>query len=240
MNKKDLDQLQSKYYRGETTLDEEQMLRNALNDDSVDALLMQELEGVDDEIEVPADLESNLSDMIDLWQDEEQQEAKVTPSLWRRTSWWAAAASVAAIVTMGLWFQRNQQQNSNVGTGKQPPVIAKTTDAPPAPSNVDETPQFDTQSVQEPKAQPQPQPQTASKTKEQPHLTPANAFKNKVEHLAQVQVKPQEPTEPSLSDEELAMEALEKFSTTLNKGMEQLNDAGETIDNINNTINQLL
>ena len=103
MNKNEIDQLLSKFYRGETTLDEEQKLRNSLSDDSVDALLMKELEGVDNEIEVPADLESSLSDLIDQWDDEEQQEAKIAPSMWRRTSWWAAAASVAIIATVGVW-----------------------------------------------------------------------------------------------------------------------------------------
>ena len=47
--------------------------------------------------------------------------------------------------------------------------------------------------------------------------------------------------EPDHREEELlAMAALEKFSSTLNKGMDQLNDAGEKIENINNTIKQLL
>ena len=122
MNKNEIDQLLSKFYRGETTLDEEQQLRNSLSDDSVDALLMKELEGVDNEIEVPADLESSLSDLIDQWDDEGQQEAKIAPSMWRRTSWWAATASVAIIATVGVWFMRNQHQPAQ--PGKQQPVIA--------------------------------------------------------------------------------------------------------------------
>ena len=54
--------------------------------------------------------------------------------------------------------------------------------------------------------------------------------------------KNQASEETLLSPEEelLAMAALEKFSSTLNKGMDQLNDAGEKIENINNTIKQLL
>ena len=44
----------------------------------------------------------------------------------------------------------------------------------------------------------------------------------------------------SASDEEIALAALEKFSTVLNKGMEQLDDANEKINDINNTIQQHL
>ncbi len=240
MNKNEIDQLLSKFYRGETTLDEEQQLRNALSDDSVDALLMKELEGVDSEIEVPADLESNLSVLIDQWNDEEQQEAKIAPSIWRRTSWWAAAASVAIIATVGVWFMRNQQQPAQ--PGKQQPVIARV-EEPITPPVVEKVPPAETQPEQQPAVQPKPE----SKPKaQQPQSKSARVLNNNVMHLAQAQAKPQVKTqaqaqpELSASDEQLALAALEKFATTLNKGMEQLNDAGEKIDNINNTIKQYL
>lgn len=240
MNKNEIDQLLSKFYRAETTLDEEQQLRNALSDDSVDALLMKELKGVDSEIKVPADLESNLSDLIDQWNDEEQQEAKIAPSIWRRTSWWAAAASVAIIATVGVWFMRNQQQPAQ--PGKQQPVIARV-EEPTTPPIVEEVPPAETQPKQQPAVQPKPE----SKPKaQQPQSKSASVLNNNVMHLAQAQAKPQVKTqaqaqpELSASDEQLALAALEKFATTLNKGMEQLNDAGEKIDNINNTIKQYL
>ena len=236
MNKNEIDQLLSKFYRGETTLDEEQQLRNALSDDSVDALLMKELEGVDNEIEVPADLESNLSTLIDQWDDEEQQEVKIAPSMWRRTTWIAAAACVAIIATVGVWFLRNQQQPAQPGT--QPPMVAQVK-KPTTPPVVEEVPPAETQPEQQLAVKPEIKPKA-----QQPK--PARVFKNNVEHLAQAQVKPQVKnqaqahSELSASDEELALAALEKFSTTLNKGMDQLNEAGEKIDNINNTIKQYL
>lgn len=240
MNKNEIDQLLSKFYRAETTLDEEQLLRNALSDDSVDALLMKELEGVDSEIKVPAYLESNLSDLIDQWNDEEQQQAKIAPSIWRRTSWWAAAASVTIIATVGVWFMRNQQQPAQ--QGKQQPVIARV-EEPTTPPVVEEVPPAETQPEQQPAVQPKPE----SKPKaQQPQSKSASVLNNNVMHLAQAQDKPQVKTqaqaqpELSASDEQLALAALEKFATTLNKGMEQLNDAGEKIDNINNTIKQYL
>ena len=99
------------------------------------------------------------------------------------------------------------------------------------------------QPVQQPAVQPKPE----SKPKAQhPQSKSARVLNNNVMHLAQAQAKPQVKTqaqaqpELSASDEQLALAALEKFATTLNKGMEQLNDAGEKIDNINNTIKQYL
>ena len=241
MNKNEIDQLLSKFYRGETTLDEEQLLRNVMSDDSVDALLMKELEGVDNEIEVPADLESSLSDLIDQWDDEEQQEAKIAPSMWRRTSWWAAAACVAIIATVGVWFMRNQQQPAQPGK-QQPPVIARV-EEPTTPPVAEEVPPAETQHEQQLANQSKPE----SKPKaQQLQSKPARVFNNNVMHLAQAQAKPQVKTkaqaqsELSASEEEIAMAALEKFATTLNKGMDQLNEAGEKIDNINNTIHKHL
>ena len=242
MNKNEIDQLLSKFYRGETTLDEEQQLRNVLNDDSVDALLMKELEAADDNIEVPANLESNLSDLIDLWEANEQQEAKIAPSMWRRSSWWAVAASVAVIATVGLWFMRNRQQPAQPST--QQPVIAQV-EEPITPPAIEEVTPAETLPEQQSAPKPQPQPQPEAKPKAQ-QPGPMRMHKNNVEHLAQAQVKPQVKTQaqaqPELSadDEELALAALEKFSTTLNRGFEQLSDADETINNINNTIKQLL
>ncbi len=240
MNKNDIDQLLSKYYRGETTLDEEQQLLGALSDDSVDALLMKELEDVDNEIEVPTDLESSLSDLIDQWDDEERQEAKIAPSMWRRTSWIAAAASVAIIATVGIWHLRNQHQPVQPGT--QQPVIARV-EEPKTPPVVEEVSTAENQPEQQPAVQPEPK---STPKAQQPKPNPARALNNKVELIAQakpqVKVKTQAQAQPELSasDEQLALAALEKFATTLNKGMDQLDDAGEKIDNINNTIKQYL
>jgi len=266
MNKKDLDILLEKYYRGETTLDEEQQLRESLMGDDADALLMQGLKQMESEVEVPDDLEDNLSNMIDQWQDEEQQEAKVAaPSMWRRSSWMAAAASVAIIATVGWWMIRNY--STPTVTGNSQPRIAKTTkiDVKPVQNEVEHKvePVEPAQTVAEPQAQ---QPMHINK--------PSATLKPEAELLAQASEKPSakstrkstlenikadakpsikaraksgaEPEKQNLEeeltpeDELLAMEALEKFSTTLNKGMEQLNDAGEKIDNINKTINQYI
>lgn len=262
MNKNDIDQLLSKFYRGETTLDEEQQLRNALGDDSIDALLMKEFEGVDNEIEVPAYLEQSLSDMIDEWDAQEQQETKVAtvaPSMWRRSSWMAAAASVAIIATVGWWMMRNN--STTTITENNPPMIAKTvepvqnevvTPVEPAKAST-EQPELQPHRIGEPYPTSRPKVEQLAQVIEKPSAksvsnnTLAERMKADAKPIVKASAKPgAEPVkqnheeELSPEDELLAMEALEKFSTTLNKGMDQLNEAGEKIDNINNTIKQYL
>ncbi len=233
MNKKDLDQLLSKFYNGETTLDEEQQLRQALAGDDADAMLMQALDQMGDEVEVPANLEASLSDKIDEWEAAEPSEAqenhkaKVAPLFWKRTAW-AAAASVAVIAAVGWWLIRN---NSQQAPGENPPVIiAEVTEDPAqAPSSQIVEPENDNVLP----AQPQPKPESL------PNAKPASAYKNKVEHLAQAS-EMQREEQLGASDEEIALAALEKFSTVLNKGMDQLDNANEKINYINNTIQQHL
>ena len=234
MNEKELNALLERYYRGETTLDEEQQLRNALGDDSVDALLMKELHEVDNDIEVPGDLEQSLSDLIDQWEANEQQEAKIAPSMWRRSTWWAAA-SVAIITTVGIWFLRNQRHSQ---IGPQQPVIARIKKPSPPPVAITASPQAVTQPEQQHVAQPRLQADLKSKTQLEP--MPSRRFSHEPKHMAQAQAKPKADLEPSVSEEEIALAALEKFSTTLNKGMDQLNGVDKKIENINNTINQYL
>ena len=225
MNKKELDLLLSKYYRGETSLDEEQQLRQAmLEGDDADALLQQALDKVDSEIEVPGDLESSLSDMIDQWDSAEQHEAAVAPSMWRRNTWWAAAASVAVIAAVGFWFMRNTSQPV---AEQEHPVIAQVKKEP-VPS--------------QPAPKPVPQPEPVDRAKSVSSHNNSDAMLAKAASPANAKGNNQASEETLLSPEEelLAMAALEKFSSTLNKGMDQLNDAGEKIENINNTIKQLL
>ncbi len=223
MNSKELDILLSKYYRGETSLDEELQLRNALSDDSADALLMKELEAVDNEIEVPADLEKMLSDKIDEWEADEKNVAKVAPSQWRRTAW-AAAASIAVVAAIGWWYVNN---NSQPIVEKKAPVIAAVPEKVPAVEPIAEG---------EPVVTP-PQPAPMPQVRAQKTLLRDN--KKVASHLAQVKKK-SGAEELSANDEEMALAALEKFSSVLSKGMEQVDDASEKIDNINKTINQYL
>lgn len=236
MNKKDLDQLLSKFYNGETTLDEEELLRQALAGDDADAMLMQALDQMGDEVEVPADLEASLSDKIDEREAAEPSEAqenhkaKVAPLSWKRTAW-AAAASVAVIAAVGWWLIRN---NSQQAPRENPPVIiAEVTEDPAqAPSSQIMEPENDNVLPAQP-SQPQPKPKSL------PNAKPASAYKNKVEHLAQAS-EMQSVEQLGASDEEIALAALEKFSTVLNKGIDQLDNANEKINDINNTIQQHL
>ena len=245
MNKKELDLLLSKYYRGETSLDEEQQLRQAmLEGDDADALLQQALDKVDSEIEVPGDLESSLSDMIDQWDSTEQHEAAVAPSMWRRNTWWAAAASVAVIAAVGFWFMRNtsqpvaEQEHPVIAQVKKEPVPSQPAATQPLPVEKANTHAGQPQPV----PKPVPQPEPVARAKSVSSHNNSDAMLAKAASPATAKGKNQASEETLLSPEEelLAMAALEKFSSTLNKGMDQLNDAGEKIENINNTIKQLL
>ncbi len=236
MNKKDLGQLLSKFYNGGTTLDEEELLRKALAGDDADAVLMQALDQMGYEVEVPADLEASLSDKIDEWETTEQSEqkghrkAKVAPLFWKRTAW-AAAASVAVIAAVGWWLTHNNSQK--LPGGNPPVIIAEVTEDPAqAPSSQIVEPENDNVLPAQP-SQPQPKPKSL------PNAKTASTYKNNVEHLVQAsEMKNDEQL--SASDEEIALAALEKFSTVLNKGMGQLDNANEKINDINNTIQQHL
>lgn len=231
MNKKDLDILLSKFYNGETTLDEEELLRNALAGDDADAVLMQALDEMEDVVEVPVDLESSLSGKIDEWEAQENRKAKVAPLFWKRTAW-AAAASVAVIAAVGWWLMRDG--TLQVPGGNPPEIIAKTTEDPAqAPSSKIMEPENDD-------VLPAQQSQLQHKPKSLPNAKPASAYKNNVEYLAQAKESVQNDEQLSASEEEIALAALEKFSTVLNKGMDQLNDAGEKIEDINNTVQKNL
>lgn len=236
MNKKDLDILLNKFYRGETSLDEEQQLRLALGCDEADALLMQALDQMEDEVTVPADLEASLSGKIDEWEaqenrmHDENRKAKVVPLFWKRTAW-AAAASVAVIAAVGWWLLRDG--SPQVPGDNTPLIIAKVEKPAQEPPAQTVEPERDAVVPEVPS-------QSQLKPKSLPHAKPASAFKNNVEHLAQTNNGAQSEEQLSASDEEIALAALEKFSTVLNKGMDQLDNANEKINDINNTIQQHL
>lgn len=236
MNNSNLDILLEKFYRGETSLDEEQQLRQALSGDDADALLMQALEQMDDEVEVPADLQATLSGKIDEWEAhdthkaKESHKARVIP-LFKKRAAWAAAASVAVLLAVGWWLLRDGSRQ--VSDGGTPAVIAKVEkNEQVSPAQAIEP--VDDAAVATMPSQPQ------LKAKPQRRSQAASAFKNNVEHVAQAKASVHSEDVLSASDEEIALAALEKFSTVLNKGMEQLDDANEKINDINNTIQQHL
>ena len=126
------------------------------------------------------------------------------------------------------WYNNSQQ----LPGGDNPPIIAKV--EKPAQDAKVQTVEPENDNVLP--AQPS-QPQHQSKL--QLHAKPASDYKNNVEHLAQAsEMKNDEQL--SASDEEIALAALEKFSTVLNKGMDQLENANEKINDINNAIQQHL
>ena len=227
MNKKDLDILLSKYYRGETTLDEERLLRESLASDDADAMLMQALRQMENEIEVPDGLETELSGMIDQWQEEEQRAA--TAAWWKRPALWSLAASVILLMAVGWWLMRDR---ANVNDDK--PIIAQKDKTMPQDSAGDV--QHDLLATQVEQVS---ENQTVVPVRAK--VKPVKAYKHHevAQHASQLA---HNISEDNLSpeDELLALEALEKFSTVLNKGASQISNAEEKIDNISNTIQQHL
>ena len=227
MNKNQIDRLLQKFYDGETSPEEEQMLRTALNDDGIDSLLLEGLDEVRHETPmVPADLEQTLSDSIHRWQEEERRQ-KAIPATWRRRAFWTAiAACIAAIVSLGWWFSHGETQ-----FGPQAPVIADNSDkGTVAPSTNHEDTVIVVDEVSE-----EPRSQAARAAK------PVKSVKrHKAVHLAQADVKADIEPEISEADEKEALMALVKFSTVINKGFNQLDEASEKIEDVNNMINQHL
>lgn len=227
MNKNQIDQLLQKFYDGETLPEEEQMLRTALNDDGIDSLLLKGLDEVRHETPaVPADLEQSLSDSIDRWQEEEKRE-KAIPATWRRRAFWTAiAACVAAIVSLGWWFSHSETQ-----FGHQVPVIADNSDKNNVePSTNDEDAEIVVDEVSEDSWN-----QVTRDAK-----SVKSVKRHKAVYLAQADVKANIEPEISEADEEEALMALVKFSTVINKGFNQLDEASETIEDVNHMINQHL
>lgn len=234
MNKNDLDILLNKFYRGETSLGEEQQLRQVLDGDDADAMLLQALDQMDDEVKVPSDLGVSLSEKIDKWEAQEESKAKVVPLFWKRTAW-AAAASVAVIAAVGWWLMRGGSKQ--VTPDNKPAIIAENVAKPSQEPLIQIVePENDNVLLNQP-SHPQPKPRSLRNDK------PASVYKGNAEHLAQnlaqAKTNVQDEAQPS-SDEEIAIAALEKFSTVLNKGIDQLDNANEKIENINNTIQQLI
>ena len=120
MNEKDLNTLLSKFYNGDTTPAEEQLLRDNLPGDSLDKVLLDSLnELAQESFKVPDHLEQTLSESIDSWQQHEDVATSTTLLWWRRGAWWAVAASVAIAIVTGWWFMRNDNQASTSNTQQQ-------------------------------------------------------------------------------------------------------------------------
>lgn len=223
MNKKELDILLEKYYRGETSLAEEGQLQEALCDDNVDALLMDGLASIaNEDVEIPTELERILSDNIDEWEAAERRVQAVAPSRSKNPIWWAVAASFVVVVAIGGWrvskySETTVQQNNPIIAKVPEPVVQNS-----VPQEKDITKQSDN-----PQAKEQVKPRMRRETK-------------RVEIRRVTQVASHECVNPNLTDDEqeMALAALEKFSAVLDKGANRLNEAGGKMEEFNNTIKQ--
>ena len=223
MNEKDLNTLLSKFYNGDTTPAEEQLLRDNLPGDSLDKVLLDSLnELAQESFKVPDHLEQTLSESIDSWQQHEDATTSTTLMWWRRGAWWAVAASVAIAIVTGWWFMRNDNQAST-GTNQQ-----------------QLTAQVDTQAQELPVVQEAVRvPQVVEK--EVVAQAVMNAATQKSRHnIVSRLAKNDDNHALTTTEERMALEALEKFATTLDKGIASLDNAGETMQELDNTIQKHL
>lgn len=226
MNKNDIDILLHKYYRGETSLEEEQALRAGMIDDETDALLMKGMEqlSAEEPTSVPVGLERSLSDSIDRWQAEESRRHGF--SRWRRgRSWAAVAACVLIAVTIGWRLTQNQpqveQDRPAIVVNANEPQVETMTTAAEVPSTVA---QEDIKTAHH---------------KQLAHSAKPARRRCKTRPARAVTEPPAEP-ELTAAERELAMAALVKFSTVLNDGINHYAEASEIINQVNNTINQYI
>lgn len=231
MNDNELNALLHKFYEGETSAHEERLLREALAGDDVDSLLVDGFEQLkSDAFQVPEGLEQQLGDMIDQWDREEKETRKVAAAaFWRKSAWWVAAASVALVVAATGWWLMH---NGNVAPTSDVPVIAATQQPAGDSSSDDEVSQVN------------PLPAEPSLTVGSEHAIKAKDKKVVAHHrqlLAKAKVVESESThEQLLNESQVALAALEKFSSTLNKGVTSIDNAGNKMQEIDNKIQQHL
>lgn len=233
MNEKDLNTLLSKFYNGDTTPAEEQLLRDNLPGDSLDKVLLDSLnELAQESFKVPDHLEQTLSESIDSWQQHEDATTSTTLMWWRRGAWWAVAASVAIAIATGWWFMRNDNQAST-GTNQQQLTAQVDTQAQELPvvQEAVSVPQ-----VVEKEVVAQAVMNAATQKSRHNRASRQHAVARQVSHLA----KNDDNHALTATEERMALEALEKFATTLDKGIASLDNAGETMQELDNTIQKHL
>ena len=144
----------------------------------------------------------------------------------RRATWAAIAVIVAAIVALGWWFSHGDSQLEH-----HAPVIANNTDKTKlAPSTNDE----DTVIVVDEESKGV-RSQAAQDTKS---VKSVKHNHNKDVPIVQDEVEADNELEISEADEEEALKALAKFSTVINKGFNQLEEASKMIEDVSHKINQ--
>ena len=151
---------------------------------------------------------------------------------WRRGAWWAVAASVAIAIVTGWWFMRNDNQAST-GTNQQQLTAQVDTQAQELPvvQEAVSVPQ-----VVEKEVVAQAVMNAATQKSRHNRASRQHAVARQVSHLA----KNDDNHALTATEERMALEALEKFATTLDKGIASLDNAGETMQELDNTIQKHL
>lgn len=218
------------YYDGSTTVAEEQLLRKFFSENAnippeleADRQLFSDINNaIDLEVEIPADLEAELIQHIDKLADAEKRKHR-----WiTRYKSLSIAAGVALLLATGVLVAVN---SGNGTTGESPVVIAENNDTSIIVEEVATVEQADTATITEDRSQDvvQTEKQTPAKAK-----TPKKRAKRK-RVIPANQLK-------AVSEEYIAYENAERalllLSENLNKAKDGVTKTEATINEVNNTI----
>lgn len=122
MKIEDVKILLDKFYRGETSLDEEKRLSDFFRQENVPLELEHDrkvfLSLSDNEIQVPDNMERSIASLIDSFEDKSVRKAAKIVSM--RYSLIAVAASLLLVVGIGFFYQQHQKTQWMADTYKNP------------------------------------------------------------------------------------------------------------------------
>ena len=229
MEKENINTLLDRYFNGETTLEQEQSLRDYFAGSDV-APVHEPLKPLftglaamsEQDFAIPQGLEEEMSRHIDDW--DAPSQFRFSPILR-----WVAAACVAAAVAIAGWLLLRQQPVQQL-----PPVIAERVEKPDVKGS---TPAKEVPALNEPATAQlsQPAPPPAARANETLPLKHKSVTREQRAHIP----LPQEQealTELSPEEQEIAMAALNKMSRTLAMGYGTMDETKEKIDNITNIL----
>ena len=109
MKTEDIDILIARFYQGETDENEEKLLVEYFNSENsnvsskTDSTVLLSLSA--EEPEVPSDLESKMSSLIDFWEESDKSKTKHIATIEFRKRILSIAATILLVVSIGFWYQ---------------------------------------------------------------------------------------------------------------------------------------
>lgn len=116
MKTEDIDILIARFYQGETDENEEKLLVEYFNSENsnvsskTDSTVLLSLSA--EEPEVPSDLESKMSSLIDSWEESDKNKTKHIATIEFRKRILSIAATILLVVSIGFWYQYHSSGSS--------------------------------------------------------------------------------------------------------------------------------